>query len=127
METSLIGTNCKFATFFRLKHSSHRSNISKNSESDILVTIDEKMETVSYQKQDSNETQYTPIDKEQMIANETTKILSEREIASCKTDSDNGRYKRLSMWLLTYKAKLIYSKVSFGSHYYFLFTFRTHQ
>ena len=96
-----------FVTFFRLKHSSHRPNMSEDSESGILLTIDENMETVSYQKQDSNETQYTPIDKEQMIANETTKILSEREIASCKTDSDNGRYKRLSMWLLTYKAKLI--------------------
>ena len=81
-----------FATFFRLKHSSNRPNTSENSESGILLTIDENLETVSYQRQDSNETQYTPIDKERMIANETTNILSKEEIASCKADSDNGKY-----------------------------------
>ena len=66
--------------------------MSEDSESGILLTIDENMETVSYQKQDSNETQYTPIDKELMIANETTNILCKKEIASSKTDSDNGKY-----------------------------------
>ena len=100
IETSTVHTNCMSATFFRLKHSSHRPNMSENSESGILLTIDENMETVSYQKQDSNETQYTPIDKERMIANETIKFLSKEEIASCKTDSDNGKYSRFFMWLL---------------------------
>ena len=76
---------------FRLKRSSHRTNKSENSESDILLTIDENMETVSYQKQDSNETQYTPLDKELMMANESTNILSKKEIISIKTDSDNGK------------------------------------
>ena len=75
-----------------MKRSSHQSNNIENSKSDDFSSLMdvESSENCSYQKQNSNETQYTSVDRALMEAHDAAKTLSTNNFNDRKENMKSG-------------------------------------